>query len=77
MTSLRGTFNAPPGSAGGVIPGPIGFNGAQMNDPVVPLWSATLHTLNSTFVRRRSGARRIVRRRGLNGNGVTSAAGFQ
>ncbi|MEO7274194.1 MAG: carboxypeptidase regulatory-like domain-containing protein, partial [Vicinamibacterales bacterium] len=82
FTSLRGTFKyAAWGQPNDPILGSLpGFNDTQMNDPVVPLWSATInYTLNSTtFVEGNFG--RASHRQagcGLNGNGVNfCTAGF-
>jgi hypothetical protein len=82
MASLRGTFKyAAWGQPNDPVLGSLpGFNDTQMNDPVVPLWSATLnYTLNSsTFVEATFG--RASHRQagcGLNGNGANfCAAGF-
>ena len=82
MTSLRGTFKyAAWGQPNDVILGSIpGFNDTQMNDPVVPLWSATLnYTLNSTTFVEATFGRASHRQAGcgLNGNGVNfCTAGF-
>jgi hypothetical protein len=82
FTSLRGTFKY---AAWGQPPDPIlgslpGFNDTQMNDPVVPLWSATLnYTLNSTTFIEANFGRASHRQAGcgLNGNGVNfCTAGF-
>ncbi len=81
-TSLRGTFKyAAWGQPNHPILGSLpGFNDTQMNDPVVPLWSATVnYTLNSTtFIEGNIG--RASHRQagcGLNGAGVNfCTAGF-
>lgn len=82
VTSLRGTFKyAAWGQPAEPILGSIpGFNDTQMNDPVVPLWSATVnYTLNpSTFLEGSFG--NAMHRQagcGLNGGGVNfCTAGF-
>ena len=82
FTSLRGTFKyAAWGQPNDAILGSIpGFNDTQMNDPVVPLWSASVnYTLNSTtFIEGNIG--RAWHRQagcGLNGGGVNfCTAGF-
>ena len=82
MTSLRGTFKyAAWGQPNDPILGSLpGFNDTQMNDPVVPLWSATLnYTLNSTTFIEATFGRASHRQAGcgLNGNGVNfCTAGF-
>jgi hypothetical protein len=82
VNALRGTFKyAAWGQPAEPILGSIpGFNDTQMNDPVVPLWSATInYTLNpTTFIEGTFG--RASHRQagcGLNGNGVNfCTAGF-
>jgi hypothetical protein len=82
INALRGTFKyAAWGQPAEPILGSIpGFNDTQMNDPVVPLWSATInYTLNpTTFIEGTFG--RASHRQagcGLNGNGVNfCTAGF-
>ena len=82
MTSLRGTFKyAAWGQPNDPILGSIpGFNDTQMNDPVVPLWSASVnYTLNSTTFVEATFGRASHRQAGcgLNGNGVNfCTAGF-
>ena len=82
FTALRGTFKyAAWGQPNDAILGSIpGFNDTQMNDPVVPLWSATLnYTLNSTTFVEATFGRASHRQAGcgLNGNGVNfCTAGF-
>ncbi len=82
LASLRGTFKyAAWGQPNTPILGSIpGFNDTQMNDPVVPLWSATVnYTLNSTTFIEGNFGRASHRQAGcgLNGAGVNfCAAGF-
>ena len=82
FTALRGTFKyASWGQPNDAILGSLpGFNDTQMNDPVVPLWSATLnYTLNSSmFVEATFGhASHRQAGCGLNGNGANfCTAGF-
>jgi hypothetical protein len=82
MASLRGTFKyAAWGQPNDPILGSLpGFNDTQMNDPVVPLWSATVnYTLNSTTFVEATFGRASHRQAGcgLNGNGANfCAAGF-
>jgi hypothetical protein len=82
MASLRGTFKyAAWGQPNDPILGSLpGFNDTQMNDPVVPLWSATVnYTLNSTTFVEATFGRASHRQAGcgLNGNGANfCTAGF-
>ena len=81
-TALRGTFKyAAWGQPAEPILGSVpGFNDTQMNDPVVPLWSATVnYTINATtFLEANLGnASHRQAGCGLNGNGVNfCTAGF-
>ncbi len=81
-TALRGTFKyAAWGQPAEPILGSLpGFNDTQMNDPVVPLWSATVnYTINATtFLEANLGnASHRQAGCGLNGNGVNfCTAGF-
>ena len=82
ITALRGTFKyASWGQPNDPVLGSIpGFNDTQMNDPVVPLWSATLnYTLNATTFLEGTFGRASHRQAGcgLNGNGANfCTAGF-
>ncbi|MBA2605151.1 MAG: carboxypeptidase regulatory-like domain-containing protein, partial [Acidobacteria bacterium] len=82
MSSLRGTFKyAAWGQPNDAILGSLpGFNDTQMNDPVVPLWSASLnYTLNATTFLEGTFGRASHRQAGcgLNGNGANfCTAGF-
>jgi hypothetical protein len=82
LASLRGTFKyAAWGQPNDPILGSLpGFNDTQMNDPVVPLWSATVnYTLNATtFIEGTFGnASHRQAGCGLNGNGANfCTAGF-